>query len=407
MTNPQGYMFISYRSTQLPVVLRLRRKLEEYGIPVWHDKDSMPPGMLEKGMTDAIRNENCAGAVVWLSKDMASSAAIQRIELPEILRRVQRADEFVLVFCLADGLTFDDAQTILSPNYASFNIKSFLAQTIRSPLHEEADIEVLARLVLEKRVQLIHSGLAKEGALTIYIAGHSAPPATTGYALVMDHHLLFTGRFSTEDLWKSRILPALDLMVGSIVRYAPGRSVVIQGTPQLSLALALGYAMKTPKGLKARWSQMNPDSTLQGWNMESKLVPHNFIIERSTDLLNGQDIAVLIGVTQDPKPTFDASSELLPRFGALIRVLPKDNLFPARIATGSEASSLTQEVIRELRSTIRECRLQGSLHIFVAGPAGLAFLLGQQLNTCGKVYCYEHESSGPIGVYRPNLAINT
>ncbi len=44
MTNPQGYMFISYRSTRLPAILCLRRKLGELGIPVWHDKDNMPPG---------------------------------------------------------------------------------------------------------------------------------------------------------------------------------------------------------------------------------------------------------------------------------------------------------------------------------------------------------------------------
>ena len=92
MTNPQGYMFISYRSTRLPAILCLRRKLGELGIPVWHDKDNMPPGMLEQGMTNAIRNKDCAGAIVWLSKDMIESAAIQRIELPEILHRVQRGD---------------------------------------------------------------------------------------------------------------------------------------------------------------------------------------------------------------------------------------------------------------------------------------------------------------------------
>ena len=159
MTNPQGYMFISYRSTQLPVILRLRQRLGEYGIPVWHDKDNMPPGMLEQGMTNAIRSEDCAGAVVWLSTDVTSSAAIQRIELPEIFRRVQLNDEFLTVFCLADGLGFDNAQTTVLSSFSNINLKSHLLQRVAGHPQEGKDIESLARLLLARRIQLIHSTL--------------------------------------------------------------------------------------------------------------------------------------------------------------------------------------------------------------------------------------------------------
>ncbi len=407
MTNPQGYMFISYRSTKLPAVLRLRRKLEEFGIPVWHDKDSMPPGMLEQGMTNAIRNEDCAGAIVWLSKDLTDSAAIQRIELPEILHRIQRGDEFLVVFCLADDLTLEDAQTVLLSSHFNVNISSFLLHPIETPPQEENDIKVLSSLILEKRLQLVHSRLAESETLKIHIAGHSAPPATTKYALVIDDRPLFNGRFASEDHWQSRILPALDLIASSIVKCAPGRTVVVDGTPQLSLALALGYAFRTPRGLQANWLQVNPDSTLQQWSLESMSAPKDFLIEHSTDLLQGQDVAVLIGVTHDPEPTFDASAGELPHFGAVLRAKPLDQKFPARIPGGPEVSSITQAIIQEIRSVIREFRLQGSVHLFVAGPAGLLFLLGQQLNTFGKIYCYEHEAVGPIGFYRLNLVMST
>jgi len=407
MTNPQGYMFISYRSAKLPAVLRLRRKLEESGIPVWHDKDSMPPGMLEQGMINAIRNEDCAGAIVWLSKDITESVAIQRIELPEILHRIQRSDEFLVVFCLTDGLTLESAQTVLSSSHFNVNLSSFLLYPVEAPLQEESDIEVLTSLILEKRLKLIHSRLAEADTLKIHIAGHSAPPATMKYTLVIDDHPLFDGRFTSEDNWQSRILPALDLVASSIVKCAPSRTVVIDGTPQLSLALALGHAFRTPRGLRANWLQVYPDSTSQQWGLESMSTPKYFIIERSTDLLHGQDIAVLIGVTHDPQPTFDASAERLPRFGAVIRAIPRDQKFPTTILAGSEVSSMTQAIIQEVRSVIREFRLQGSVHLFVAGPAGLLFLLGQQLNTFGKIYCYEHESVGPIGSYRLNLVMST
>lgn len=407
MTNPQGYVFISYRSSKLPSVLRLRRKLEEHGIPVWHDKDSMPPGMLEEGMTEAIRNENCAGAVVWLSTDITESVAIQKIEHPEILRRIERGDEFLVVFCLDDNLTFDDAQAVLSSTHFNINLSSFLLSPVGEDHQEDENMKALTRLMLEKRIQLIHSRMAETESLKIYIAGYSAPPATQDYALVIDYHQLFTGRFTINETWQSKILPSLDLIGSSIVRYASGRAVIAEGTPQLSLALALGYALRTPRGLHVNWMQTYPDSSSQQWCIESPSAPKDFVIKRSTDLLNGQDVAVLIGITQDPKPTFDASAKELPHFGAIIQVIPRDQKYPSRISDGFEAYSMTAAIIQEIRGVFREFRLQGSVHLFIAGPVGLAFLLGQQFNTFGEVHCYEHVAEGPIGIYRKNLVMST
>ncbi len=407
MTNPQGYMFISYRSTQVLAVLRMRRALEEYGIPVWLDEDNMLPGKLEHNMTSAVRSQDCAGAVVWISKDMTTSAAIQRIELPEIIHRIQRADEFIVIFCLADGLTFEDAQTTLLSGYSNIDLKSFLIQRFAGSTPEDQDIEAVARMLLEKRIQVIHTTLPKEEALRIQVAGHAEPAKTVEHALVLNYHHHFSGRFASEEAWQSKILPALDLVASTIVSHAPGRAITAGGTPQLSLALALGYAFRTPRGLQASWVQVFPDATLQQWSIESTVDNQGFLIEHSTDLLHGEDMAVLIGVTHDPQPTFDASAGTLPHFGAVIRVTPKGKKFPARILGGLEASSLTQEVVRYIRVVMREARLQGCVHLFIAAPAGLAFLLGRQLNTFGKVYCYEHEASGPIGVYRPNLAMST
>ena len=304
-------------------------------------------------------------------------------------------------------MTFKDAQTVLSSSHFNVYLSSFLLHTIEAPPQEESNIEVLASLILEKRLQLIHSRLAKEETLNIHIAGHSAPPTSIKHALVINYHPLFDGRFTSEDNWQSRILPAVNLIANSVVKYASGRTVVVDGTPQLSLALALGYAFRTPRGLQTNWLQINPDSTSQQWSLELMSAPKDFLIEHSTDLLHGQEIAVLIGVTHNPEPTFDASTGKLPRFGAVIRATPRNQKFPARMLSGPEVSSMTQAIIREIRSVIHEFRLQGSVHFFIAGPAGLLFLLGRQLNTFGKIYCYEHEAVGPIGFYRLNLVMNT
>lgn len=403
MVNFQGYMFISYRSTQSPIILRITQRLREYGIPVWHDKTDMPPGMLEQSMTEAIRSEDCSGALVWLSKDVESSVAMQQIELPEIFDRVRRTENFLPVFCLADGLAFDDAQNAISSSYSNVNLKSYLLQPFGDQNKEPEDIEHLAQTVLSRRIELLHSVLPEGENLRIHIAGHAEPIESTEHALIIDYHPLFDGRFAADSDWILRILPALDSIAGAFAQYAPGRGVIADGSPQLSLALAFGYALRTPRGVQASWLQSNPHSTSQPWAIDSSQVDHDFRFDHDVDRLRGQDIAVIIGVTHNPQPTFNASAQTLPQFGAVIRVTPLSEEYPAEISSSSKGSSLSKAIVSEIRAVIYQYSLQGSVHLFLAGPAGLAFLLGQQLNTFGTVFFYEHEPTGPIGTYRQGL----
>jgi SMODS-associated and fused to various effectors sensor domain len=45
------------------------------------------------------------------------------------------------------------------------------------------------------------------------------------------------------------------------------------------------------------------------------------------------------------------------------------------------------------------------VHLFIAGPVGLAFLLGQLLNTFGTIRTYEHVSDHSVGHYSPAVAL--
>ena len=68
---------------------------------------------------------------------------------------------------------------------------------------------------------------------------------------------------------------------------------------------------------------------------------------------------------------------------------------------------MSQAIVAKVRGVVTEYRLKGSIHLFIAGPAGLAFLIGQQLNTFGTITVYEHVADGPIGLYRQSLQFNS
>jgi hypothetical protein len=54
-----------------------------------------------------------------------------------------------------------------------------------------------------------------------------------------------------------------------------------------------------------------------------------------------------------------------------------------------------------MRTARREYGSIGTVHLFMAAPAGTAVLVGQLLNTLGAVQTYEHLSIDGSGCYKP------
>ena len=54
-----------------------------------------------------------------------------------------------------------------------------------------------------------------------------------------------------------------------------------------------------------------------------------------------------------------------------------------------------------MRTERRDYGNIGTVHVFMAAPAGLAMLVGQLLNTFGSIQTYEHLSADGSGCYKP------
>jgi hypothetical protein len=75
--------------------------------------------------------------------------------------------------------------------------------------------------------------------------------------------------------------------------------------------------------------------------------------------------------------------------------------YPHLIRTPGEATHIALTVQDGIRTARREYGSIGTVHLFMAVPAGLAMLIGQLLNTFGSVQTYEHVTVGGSGQYRP------
>ena len=77
-----------------------------------------------------------------------------------------------------------------------------------------------------------------------------------------------------------------------------------------------------------------------------------------------------------------------------------DNHRLGRPVTG-EATDVALAVQDGMRSARRDYGNIGTVHLFMAAPAGLAVLIGQLLNTFGSVLTYEHLNVDGSGQYKP------
>ena len=111
-----------------------------------------------------------------------------------------------------------------------------------------------------------------------------------------------------------------------------------------------------------------------------------------------EDLVVSIGVPRDISRDVESA---LPALG--LAAAPAMHLSGnAPIVSADQANAVVAEVKQRIAEAIRETHAK-SVHLFIAGPAFVALLLGHRLNATAPVQCYEWVGSG---AYVPTCLLN-
>lgn len=102
MTNdPAGPIFISYRQKDgTPIATELAWLLRAAGLPVWRDRDDLPPGDTEYRLTQAI-SAGISGAVLVVTPDIVNSTVVKTVEAPHLLQLHHSQPQFALAIANA------------------------------------------------------------------------------------------------------------------------------------------------------------------------------------------------------------------------------------------------------------------------------------------------------------------
>ncbi|HYU84728.1 MAG TPA: SAVED domain-containing protein [Kribbellaceae bacterium] len=409
ITDPTGRCFVSYRRSRLDDVRRLVAALHDHGVPTWQDLTDLDEEPLEPALRAALTDPSTASGILWITPEVANSAVITGVEIPELIARAERGDAFFLLPVAAGGLNYANAARAA---LARTTLNDFEAWNIARVGHDpisDADADGVARRVLARRIAAIDAALPAGAPFVIDVYTRGPVAHRPDAALTVDLTHRFNGRQAHAGAWQNHILPALDTIVDETARRASGRPLQLRGLAGLPAAVALGAKLLAPRAVSAAWMQHTPGRDETAYSLAEERRPSGFRVAIRDHRPDAADLAVLVSVSENTVPAVRATGGL-PEFRGWLQAAPPGrhphphshpHLFPGP----GEAVDLAHEVIETIRAARSRYGRVGDVHLFIAGPAGLAFLLGQLLNTLGTVHTYEHVNDHGVGHYQPAVAL--
>ncbi|HEY2740165.1 MAG TPA: SAVED domain-containing protein [Thermoanaerobaculia bacterium] len=402
MTDPTGRSFLSYRRSCLDDADLLIAAQREHGIPTWRDVDDLPGTPTEEEIRRVLADEQTASAVLWLTGDVESSPMIRRTEGRLILDRARRSDGFFVVPVAARGLGYAKAGELLGPPYTAEDLSGWnLCSFPPGPIGPREAAQI-AEKVLRGRLQALHRSLPKDDPIRLQLYTRERAPFRPGkIALSLDWSGRFEGREARPGAWENHILPALRRVAVEIAAQAHARAVEAEGLAALPAVAALGCAFLLTRGIALSWKQhMAADGTTQLWNLRAVREASGFEGRTTPANIRATDLAVLLSVTESVDGAFQRSMADLPPFRAVCRV-SKAGKLPHSILSPGQAVDVARTVIESIKEARRDHPEIQRVHLLMAGPAGIALMIGQLLNTLGAVQTYELVGGTAGGHYRP------
>jgi hypothetical protein len=399
MTDPTGRCFISYRRTRKDDVALLVSALHDHGIPTWQDVKDLGSVHTEDEIRRILADPATASAVLYITPDVEESAIIRQVEVPGLVNRAAARDGFFVVPVAAGGLDYAKAAAIASNHVSAQDLAAWNMHKIPHPALAASDAAEVARRVLVQRVSALHRALPGGEPLRLGLYVRRGAAFEAGVGLTLDWSARFAAKEAAASSWDEALLPAMSRIADAVRTHAPGRPVEAFGIPTLPAAAALGCAFLSTSGLQLSWRQVTPGKPEQIWTLTTSREESGFVTKVTSKDPAARDLAVLVSVTDSTEPLFAGFQRELPPLRAWTHIM-NPGKYPYLVTSGGIASDIASKVQEALREARRSYGNIGTVHLFMAAPAGLAVMIGQSLNTFGSVQTYEHVPMDGTGTYR-------
>lgn len=386
-----GPLFLSYRQSDgSETVAELAWLLRAAGIPVWRDKDDLPPGDTADRLREAMA-DGLSGATLVITEDIAASSIVRNIEAPKLIDLHRNDPRFQLLIA-NDVAKGTGSMDYLAPDRLLGRVEDDLKGVDQSATSTDG-LFTIARKALAHRMAQHRAAVDAGGRfeLTIQTRNIGQVYDRTGAQLDIrirrSNHEKLPNPAGLEDLRRTlALLPDAITSTGA-------QLVRVGGGAHLSVAFTLGIALPSSRIGQLQVVDQRSDVWASGREANVSLTPTlQFDVAKHTAVhSSGGRPRVAIYVDLLPTQSDAAFERYLDEFGdslaahGIVRSPQRGLLDP------SEAGAVASEVaglVRQLSAAHSNARVD----LLLAVPFGIAVLIGRLCNTL-RVRLFEWDDS--------------
>jgi hypothetical protein len=392
--DPLDPIFVSYRQTDgTEVTSELAWLLRSAGIPVWRDRDDLPPGDTEQRLAQAI-DEGISGAVIVVTPDIAASRIVREIEAPRLLSLHSTHSEFALG--IANGIEREaNKLDYEAPDRLLRLSPVVLAGVDQHGTSRKALLETVRKMVFHRIAHCRANVVSDSGTFRISVQTRNTPQVYDR----TDSHLDIRVRPSNHERLPSSVglldlRDTIVLLPDSVTR-ADARRVLISGGAHTSVAFALGAALPSSRVGETLVIDQKDRIWASGDEADFGTGSHLRMIGegRNREDISGRPSVVifldLIETSSDAafERFMEESSGAFVTWTHIARAT-KGLIDPA------EAGELASEAAAYIRKVSADSN-NAEVHLLLRGPFPVAVLIGRLTNTLRSVV-YEWDDSDPL-----------
>ncbi|WP_350349067.1 SAVED domain-containing protein [Agromyces sp. G08B096] len=409
---PSDPVFISYRQKDgTDIAAELAWLLRTAGVPVWRDRDDLPPGDTEARLKQAIA-AGISGGVLVITPDVANSRVVKTLEAPHLLALHDNHEVFALG--IANSVKTEDGTTDYdAPDGLLDRRPGTLSGVDQHPADRDGLLVLIRGLVWHRIASLREQIQTTDQTFHLSLQTRNTPQVYDRTGDELDIRLRPS---SHERLPSAEGLRDLKDTIGFLpdaVTRSSAHRIRVQGGAHLSVAFAVGAALPSSRighmdvidqqgvswasdGESRFTAQPQVRITAEGSN-PSAITSGRAAVAVYVDLLPQRSDAAFARYLEDRAPFLAAWRHLTSANDTLIEP--------------SEAGLIAADVAAHIRGLSND-NSNAEIHLLLRCPFSLALLIGRLTNTL-RFVVYEWDDSEPTegddyrARYVPTLRVRT
>jgi hypothetical protein len=403
--DPADPIFISYRQSDgTGICAELAWLMRAGGIPVWRDRDDLPPGDTEERLRQAI-GDGISGGVLITTPEVAKSDVVKRVEAPLLFASHKAHPSFALG--IANAVERDPGKIDYSAPERLLGMgEGTLSGVDQHPTHRDGLRTVVQKMLWHRLATHREKVAQNDHTFSLSVQTRNAAQVydRTGGQLDIrvrpsDHERLPSreGLIDMKD--------TIGFLPDAVTR-AGARRIQVQGGAHLSVAFALGASLPSSRvGLmevtdqqgniwasdgEARFSSSPLVTIIESATNPSARKPGRPAVAAYVDLLNQRSNA--------------AFEKYLEEHGGSLKSWIHVTNATAELLDPATAGSIAAEVAAHIRALSNE-NGNAEVHLLLRCPFPLAVLIGRLMNTLrGVLYEWDNSEPSTGDDFRPSYA---